>query len=58
MALLLALSFVGVRAKAVDAPADLLARGRVDDAITALNGSISAQPSSSQSYGLLCRAYF
>jgi len=45
-------------ARALETPADLLARGRVDEAISALNGTIAAQPTSSQSYGLLCRAYF
>jgi tetratricopeptide (TPR) repeat protein len=57
-ALILALSLGVSPASALDAPADLLARGRVDDAITALNGAIASQPSSSQAYGLLCRAYF
>lgn len=44
--------------RALDAPADLLAHGRVDEAISALNGAIASKPGSSQAYGLLCRAYF
>jgi tetratricopeptide (TPR) repeat protein len=52
------LSSLAPSAGALDASADLLAHGRVDEAISALNGTIAAQPRSSQSYGLLCRAYF
>jgi len=54
----LCLSSLAPSAGALDTAADLLAHGRVDEAISALNGTIAAQPSSSQSYGLLCRAYF
>jgi len=43
---------------ALDSPAELLAHGRVDDAIRALNGEISAAHANAQSYGLLCRAYY
>jgi len=52
------LFFYASSAKAFDAPADLLASGKVDEAIQALNGVIATQPYSSRSYGLLCRAYF
>lgn len=52
------LSFCLPAMGAADAPADLLARGRVDDAISALNGTIASQPDSSRAYGLLCRAYY
>lgn len=41
-----------------DAPKDLLAAGRVDDAINALNGQISSNPRDAESIHLLCRAYF
>jgi tetratricopeptide (TPR) repeat protein len=58
LAVFLCVSSLAPWARALDAPADLLARGHVDEAIAALNGTIAAQPSSSQSYGLLCRAYF
>ncbi len=57
-AVLLALSVCVPEVCAADTPAELLARGRVDEAISALNGAIAAQPDSSQAYGLLCRAYF
>jgi tetratricopeptide (TPR) repeat protein len=39
-------------------PAELLAQGRVDDAIAALQSRISSSPSDAESYNLLCRAYF
>src|SRR6267142_561510 len=41
-----------------DSPKDMLAAGRVDDAITALNGQISSNPHDAESIHLLCRAYF
>ncbi|MBZ5703776.1 MAG: tetratricopeptide repeat protein [Acidobacteriia bacterium] len=37
---------------------DLLAEGRVDDAITSLQSRISTTPKDAESYNLLCRAYF
>lgn len=57
-ALFVSLSLLVSFARGIDAPGELLARGQVDDAISALNGAIASQPSSSQSYGLLCRAYY
>jgi tetratricopeptide (TPR) repeat protein len=39
------------------APA-LLASGRVDDAISALHGQLSASPNDALAHNLLCRAYF
>jgi len=39
-------------------PADLLAAGRVDDAITTLSGSINRAPKDAALHHLLCRAYF
>ena len=39
-------------------PADLLAAGRVDDAIAVLTAKIKSSPNDPESYGLLCRAYF
>src|SRR5882672_6488850 len=41
-----------------DSPSDLLAAGRVDDAITTLSGKISSTPDDAASYNFLCRAYF
>jgi tetratricopeptide (TPR) repeat protein len=41
-----------------DSAGDLLAAGRIDDAISALNGRLSSVPSDAESANLLCRAYF
>lgn len=38
-------------------PADLLAEGRVDDAISSLHKAVDSSPSDAASYNLLCRAY-
>lgn len=45
-------------AAAADSPSDLLAAGRVDDAITSLSVQLDSAPNDSASYNLLCRAYF
>lgn len=45
-------------AAAADSPSDLLAAGRVDDAILSINGKLNSQPNDAGSYNLLCRAYF
>jgi cytochrome c-type biogenesis protein CcmH/NrfG len=45
-------------AQAADSPSDLLAAGRVDDAITTLSGRINSTPNDAASYNFLCRAYF
>jgi len=37
---------------------DMLEAGRVDDAITTLNGRLSSAPTDAESANLLCRAYF
>ncbi|MBZ5599206.1 MAG: tetratricopeptide repeat protein [Acidobacteriia bacterium] len=37
---------------------ELLAAGRVDDAITSLQSRINTTPNDAESYNLLCRAYF
>jgi len=47
-----------VSAFAADAALDLLAAGRVDDAISKLSGRISSSPNDAASYNLLCRVYF
>src|ERR1700704_4975414 len=41
-----------------DSPKEMLAAGRVDDAISALNRQISSNPNDAESIHLLCRAYF
>ena len=45
-------------AAAADSPNDLLAAGRVDEAITTLSGKLSSAPNDAASHNLLCRAYF
>ena len=55
--LVLFLLFTTVCALA-DSARDMLASGRVDEAITALNGRLSSSPSDAESSNLLCRAYF
>src|SRR5271157_3393343 len=37
---------------------DMLAAGRIDETISALNGHLSNSPSDAESFNLLCRAYF
>jgi tetratricopeptide (TPR) repeat protein len=41
-----------------DSAKDMLAAGRVDEAITELNGRLSSAPTDAESANLLCRAYF
>src|SRR6267143_1681965 len=43
---------------AADSPKDLLAAGRVDDAIQTLKQQISHSPTDTEANNLLCRAYF
>lgn len=45
-------------ASAADTPLDLIAAGRVDDAISKLSGRINSSPNDAAAYNLLCRAYF
>jgi tetratricopeptide (TPR) repeat protein len=54
-ALFLALS---LPARATDSPKDLLAAGRVDDAIETLKQQISHSPTDAEANNLLCRTYF
>jgi tetratricopeptide (TPR) repeat protein len=60
MARLLAVAALAVPALAWDAnaPSELLAAGRVDDAITSLSSRISSAPNDAASFNFLCRAYF
>lgn len=41
-----------------DSARDMLAAGRIDEAITALNGRLSSAPTDAESSNLLCRSYF
>ena len=43
---------------AADSAKDMLAAGRIDEAITALNGRLSSAPEDAESSNLLCRSYF
>jgi tetratricopeptide (TPR) repeat protein len=45
-------------AHAANPAQDMLAAGRVDEAITALNARLSSTPGDAESLNLLCRAYF
>ena len=45
-------------ASVADSAQDMLAAGRVDDAIAELNGHLSSAPADAESSNLLCRAYF
>jgi tetratricopeptide (TPR) repeat protein len=54
----LILFFLGAVSVAADSAPALLAAGRVDDAISTLQGEISASPKDAEAYNLLCRAYF
>jgi tetratricopeptide (TPR) repeat protein len=57
LALVLLTAFTQVAGAADNAPA-LLAAGRIDDAITTLQGELSQAPDDPQAHNLLCRAYF
>jgi tetratricopeptide (TPR) repeat protein len=52
------LSLLAKPAFANPSPRELLAAGRVDDAIETLRQQISHSPTDAESYNLLCRAYF
>jgi tetratricopeptide (TPR) repeat protein len=43
---------------AANSAKDMLSSGRIDDAITELNGRLSSVPADAESANLLCRAYF
>jgi len=55
---LFALLFAAALPTLADSAGDMLAAGRIDDAITTLNGRLSSSPSDAESSNLLCRAYF
>ena len=45
-------------ASAASSANEMLAAGRIDEAIAQLNGRLSSAPADAESYNLLCRAYF
>jgi len=56
--LVLLLLIAGLTASMADSAKDMLAGGRVDEAITELNGRLSSAAADAESSNLLCRAYF
>jgi Flp pilus assembly protein TadD len=50
--------FFSLSAMAADSPQDMLAAGRVDDAIAALNQRVASNPKDAEAFNLLCRAFF
>jgi cytochrome c-type biogenesis protein CcmH/NrfG len=52
------LTLVALPGRAADSAKNLLAAGRVDEAITALHDRLSSDSSDAESFNLLCRAYF
>jgi len=54
----LLLLVTAVTASMADSAKDMLAAGRIDDAIAQLNGRLSSAPSDAESANLLCRAYY
>src|SRR6266446_4579730 len=56
--LILLLLIASLTASVADSAKDMLAAGRIDEAIAELNGRLSSAPSDAESSNLLCRAYF
>src|SRR6267143_1484293 len=56
--LVLLLLISSLTASVADSAKDMLAAGRIDEAITELNGRLSSAPADAESSNLLCRAYF
>ncbi len=56
--LVLLLLIASLTASVADSAKDMLAAGRIDEAITELNGRLSSAPADAESSNLLCRAYF
>src|SRR5258708_31313459 len=54
----LLLLIASLTAGVADSAKDMLAAGRIDEAITELNGRLSSAPADAESSNLLCRAYF
>jgi tetratricopeptide (TPR) repeat protein len=57
-ALLAAVLLLSMLPAAADSAKEMLAAGRVDEAITTLNGRLSSAPTDAESSNLLCRSYF
>jgi tetratricopeptide (TPR) repeat protein len=56
--LLVLLTLIAALTASADSAKDLLAAGRVDEAIAELNGHLSSAPADAESSNLLCRAYY
>src|SRR5260370_37195238 len=56
--LVLLLLIASLTASVADSANDMLAAGRIDEAIAELNGRLSSIPADAESSNLLCRAYF
>src|SRR5450759_2400121 len=56
--LILLLPIASLTASLADSAKDMLAAGRIDEAIAELNGRLSSVPADAESSNLLCRAYF
>ena len=56
--LVLLLLVAALTASVADTAKDMLAAGRIDEAIAELNGRLSSAPTDAESSNLLCRAYF
>ncbi len=54
----ISMAMFAAQSAAADSPATLLAQGRVDEAITVLQGHLNVSPSDAEAQNLLCRAYF
>src|SRR5882762_578577 len=52
------LLIASLTASVADSAKDMLAAGRIDEAITELNGRLASAPADAESSNLLCRAYF
>ncbi len=56
--LLVLLTFIAALTASADSAKELLAAGRIDEAIAELNGHLSSAPTDAESSNLLCRAYY
>jgi tetratricopeptide (TPR) repeat protein len=56
--LVLLMLIASLTASVADSANDMLAAGRIDEAIAELNGRLSSIPADAESSNLLCRAYF
>jgi len=56
--LVILILIAALTASVADTPQDMLAAGRIDDAIADLNRRLTKAPSDAESSNLLCRAYF